>query len=228
MSAAGRARVPMSAAGRARVRIRVEGIVQGVGFRPFVHALAHRLGLAGFVGNDARGVVVEVEGGPAAVARFRAALERPRRLPGRRPPRGALPDVPGPALLDPRHPRVRPPLPGRVASEQRGHQGAAAGGGQRAAGRGQPGRGVHPGVVPHLPRRRRGRRAAQPGVANRGPAHAAAGGRPRPGQAVVRGLDVGTAEAGGPHPGGGSAPARRVGQDGQPLGRRRDQAARAP
>jgi hydrogenase maturation protein HypF len=76
MSAAGRARVPMSAAGRARVRIRVEGIVQGVGFRPFVHALAHRLGLAGFVGNDARGVVVEVEGGPAAVARFRAALER--------------------------------------------------------------------------------------------------------------------------------------------------------
>src|SRR5215211_1909851 len=44
-----------------RTRVRVEGIVQGVGFRPFVHALAGRLGLAGLVGNDAGGVFVEVE-----------------------------------------------------------------------------------------------------------------------------------------------------------------------
>jgi len=50
--------------GCVRARIRVEGIVQGVGFRPFAHALASRLGLAGFVGNDARGVLVEVEGEP--------------------------------------------------------------------------------------------------------------------------------------------------------------------
>src|ERR671933_586796 len=50
--------------GLTRTRIRVEGIVQGVGFRPFVHALATRLGLAGVVGNDARGVFVEVEGDP--------------------------------------------------------------------------------------------------------------------------------------------------------------------
>src|SRR6266704_2008004 len=59
-----------------RSRIRVEGIVQGVGFRPFAYALATRLGLGGFVGNDARGVLVEVEGDPAAIGRFRAALER--------------------------------------------------------------------------------------------------------------------------------------------------------
>ncbi len=59
-----------------RARIRVEGIVQGVGFRPFVHALATRLGLAGLVGNDSGGVFAEVEGTPAAVAEFRAALER--------------------------------------------------------------------------------------------------------------------------------------------------------
>src|ERR671929_21977 len=48
--------------GLTRTRVRVEGIVQGVGFRPFVHALAGRLGLAGLVGNDAGGGFVEVEG----------------------------------------------------------------------------------------------------------------------------------------------------------------------
>lgn len=58
-----------------RVRVRVEGVVQGVGFRPFVFGLAQRFGLAGFVGNDAGGVVLEVEGPPEAVAGLRAALE---------------------------------------------------------------------------------------------------------------------------------------------------------
>src|SRR5215207_5398589 len=57
-----------------RTRVRVEGIVQGVGFRPFVHALAGRLGLAGLVGNDAGGVFVEVEGAAASVERFLEAL----------------------------------------------------------------------------------------------------------------------------------------------------------
>jgi hydrogenase maturation protein HypF len=57
-----------------RARVRVEGIVQGVGFRPFVHALAGRLGLAGLVGNDAGGVFVEVEGAAETVERFLEAL----------------------------------------------------------------------------------------------------------------------------------------------------------
>jgi hydrogenase maturation protein HypF len=57
-----------------RARVRVEGIVQGVGFRPFVHALAGRLGLAGLVGNDAGGVFVEVEGAAETVERFLQAL----------------------------------------------------------------------------------------------------------------------------------------------------------
>jgi hydrogenase maturation protein HypF len=62
----------------ARVRrlIRVEGVVQGVGFRPFVHGLGTRLGLAGLVGNDVDGVFVEVEGPPAAVDLFLVALQR--------------------------------------------------------------------------------------------------------------------------------------------------------
>ena len=48
----------------------MEGIVQGVGFRPFVHALATRCGLGGLVGNDVNGVFAEVEGPAAAVAAF--------------------------------------------------------------------------------------------------------------------------------------------------------------
>jgi len=55
--------------------MRVEGVVQGVGFRPFVHGLAGRFGLGGFVGNDTGGVVLEVEGSWEAVEGFRAALE---------------------------------------------------------------------------------------------------------------------------------------------------------
>jgi hydrogenase maturation protein HypF len=45
-----------------RVRARVDGTVQGVGYRPFVYRLADELGIAGFVLNDERGVLVEGEG----------------------------------------------------------------------------------------------------------------------------------------------------------------------
>ena len=58
-----------------RTAVRVEGIVQGVGFRPFVYALATRLGLGGFVGNDVDGVFAEVEGQPAAVRQFLRGIE---------------------------------------------------------------------------------------------------------------------------------------------------------
>jgi len=59
-----------------RTSIRVEGVVQGVGFRPFVYSLATRLGLAGWVGNDVDGVFAEVEGPAGQVRDFLAALER--------------------------------------------------------------------------------------------------------------------------------------------------------
>ncbi len=61
---------------RIRTAVRVEGIVQGVGFRPFVYALATRLGLGGLVGNDVDGVFAEVEGAPEAVQEFLLSLER--------------------------------------------------------------------------------------------------------------------------------------------------------
>jgi hydrogenase maturation protein HypF len=57
-----------------RRRIVVAGVVQGVGFRPFVHRLATRWGLAGFALNDGRGVVVEVEGDPAILSLFEGEL----------------------------------------------------------------------------------------------------------------------------------------------------------
>lgn len=76
MSATARTEIsPAPGAGeRARELIRVHGIVQGVGFRPFVYALADRFDLAGQVGNDSDGVFLDLEGPPAALAAFRAAL----------------------------------------------------------------------------------------------------------------------------------------------------------
>jgi hydrogenase maturation protein HypF len=53
-----------------RQQIRVRGIVQGVGFRPFVYNLAGKLGLAGYVLNSSAGVLIEVEGEPSQIERF--------------------------------------------------------------------------------------------------------------------------------------------------------------
>ena len=58
------------AAGTIRRRVALSGVVQGVGFRPFVWRRATRLGLAGWVENDSAGVVLEVQGNAAAVAAF--------------------------------------------------------------------------------------------------------------------------------------------------------------
>jgi hydrogenase maturation protein HypF len=63
-----------------RARARVQGTVQGVGFRPYVYRLAREEGLGGYVLNDERGVLLEVEGRPDAVARLQA------RLPAEAPP----------------------------------------------------------------------------------------------------------------------------------------------
>ncbi|MFJ4892962.1 carbamoyltransferase HypF [Streptomyces sp. NPDC088788] len=56
--------------GRERRHVTVRGVVQGVGFRPFVYTLAEEYGLSGWVTNNAAGVEAEVEGPAAAVAAF--------------------------------------------------------------------------------------------------------------------------------------------------------------
>lgn len=62
-----------------RVEVRVEGVVQGVGFRPFVYRVAREEELVGHVLNDERGVLIEAEGDPARIERFitRLAEEAP-------------------------------------------------------------------------------------------------------------------------------------------------------
>jgi hydrogenase maturation protein HypF len=59
-----------------RWRVRVQGVVQGVGFRPFVYGLATRHQLAGFVSNNSDGVRIEVEGPRDTLDRFRTELEK--------------------------------------------------------------------------------------------------------------------------------------------------------
>ncbi len=58
-----------------RKHIQVRGVVQGVGFRPFVYKLARSLGLSGYVFNSSAGVTIEIEGDEREVRQF---LERLR------------------------------------------------------------------------------------------------------------------------------------------------------
>src|SRR3981081_4688135 len=63
---------------RRRLRVCVHGVVQGVGFRPFVYTTAAALGLSGSVRNDTSGAIIEVEGDPAEIDHFVARLrDRP-------------------------------------------------------------------------------------------------------------------------------------------------------
>lgn len=65
---------PAVAARTGRRRLVVQGIVQGVGFRPFVYGLARGFQLAGFVRNDSIGVTIEVEGDSVRLEGFTRAL----------------------------------------------------------------------------------------------------------------------------------------------------------
>ncbi|MGB6513950.1 MAG: carbamoyltransferase HypF [Mycobacterium sp.] len=67
-----------------RQRFTVTGVVQGVGFRPFVHRIASELGLTGFVGNDSVAVFLEVQGPTPRIDEFR------RRLRAEAPPLAAI------------------------------------------------------------------------------------------------------------------------------------------
>src|SRR5207253_8134450 len=61
-----------------RLCLRIDGAVQGVGFRPFFYRLATEMGLAGWVSNDTQGLLAEVEGQVAALEAFLQRLEQER------------------------------------------------------------------------------------------------------------------------------------------------------
>ena len=94
-----------------RLRLRVRGLVQGVGFRPHVHRLAGGLGLAGHVGNDTEGVFAEVEGPVEAIDEFLVRL---------------VAEAPGPARIDNLDSEQVPATgePGFAIVESRGRAGA--------------------------------------------------------------------------------------------------------
>ena len=60
--------------------LHVSGIVQGVGFRPFVYRLATELKLRGWVHNNAQGVEIEVEGSPTQLGLFQERLQQEKPL----------------------------------------------------------------------------------------------------------------------------------------------------
>lgn len=61
-----------------RYRIQINGVVQGVGFRPFVYNLAKSLNLKGFVSNNTTGVVIEIEGENTLLNKFLNRLKEER------------------------------------------------------------------------------------------------------------------------------------------------------
>jgi hydrogenase maturation protein HypF len=67
-----------------RVKVTVRGVVQGVGFRPFIYRLATQLKLHGWVSNSAQGVFIEVEGARDALRSFLLRLEKDK------PPRAVI------------------------------------------------------------------------------------------------------------------------------------------
>ena len=66
----------MKEAGRERYRILIRGIVQGVGFRPFMHQLAEQYGLTGLIRNTSQGVEMELEGLSGTLAGFPELVRR--------------------------------------------------------------------------------------------------------------------------------------------------------
>ncbi|MFM6209704.1 acylphosphatase, partial [Planktothrix sp.] len=67
-----------------RLQLKIQGTVQGVGFRPFIYRLATQLNLTGWVNNSVQGVYIEVEG-------LRENLEQfQRRLQQEKPPQSEI------------------------------------------------------------------------------------------------------------------------------------------
>ena len=90
--------------------IRVRGVVQGVGFRPFVYRLARANTLAGWVCNGEEGVEIFLEGAEQSLRGICRDSERSRRPPPHRGNRGPIRRAAGPERIHhSREPAPRPP-----------------------------------------------------------------------------------------------------------------------
>ncbi|TLU85936.1 MAG: carbamoyltransferase HypF [Chlorobium sp.] len=69
---------PLNTHADERRRLLVNGIVQGVGFRPFVYRIAVGFGLKGFIRNTPSGVLIEIQGSPELLDSFGCALQSDR------------------------------------------------------------------------------------------------------------------------------------------------------
>jgi hydrogenase maturation protein HypF len=78
-----------------RLRVAIRGVVQGVGFRPFIYRLATELGLAGWANNSPQGVFIEVEGDKERLERFLLSVEKEN------PPRSFIQSLES-SFLDPK------------------------------------------------------------------------------------------------------------------------------
>jgi hydrogenase maturation protein HypF len=88
----------MNPAGVSTTVFRIYGVVQGVGFRPFVSRIAVRAGLTGSVANKGSYVEIHAQGAPEAMKDFRAALEREA------PPRSAILKIDSRVRTEPAYP----------------------------------------------------------------------------------------------------------------------------
>src|SRR5215472_2617843 len=70
-----------------RKHIQIRGVVQGVGFRPFVYRIAQQCGVRGRVLNSSDGVIIEAEAGDSGMARFLSLLT------GHLPPLARIDDI---------------------------------------------------------------------------------------------------------------------------------------
>ncbi len=99
-----------------RKEIRVSGIVQGVGFRPYVYRLATDRKLGGNISNTPAGVTIEIQGPPDLVEDFVSSLPADS-CRWRPTEKYDLPDAAEPRIPEPAHRRPRKPREFRFFSD---------------------------------------------------------------------------------------------------------------
>lgn len=102
-----------------RAIIKISGIVQGVGFRPFVSNLARSRALSGFALNDSEGVTIEAQGRPLDIDRFYSELV------SRAPPMARIASIEK-RSIQPLAPEPETETPFRIKKSERGADAAAA------------------------------------------------------------------------------------------------------